>query len=93
VWYMHTYRDNENIYPAYEAFRYTWRNFRLKPYADMCLGIVYDPYWISKVHTYGTISIGVGAYNNLQVGCRASIFSRTSRYFSANASVVLGYAF
>lgn len=93
VGYMHSYRDKENIYPMYGAFRYTWEKTRLKPFADVRLGIVYDPYWISKVQKYGAVSIGVEVYKKLQVGCRASIFSRPSRYFTANASVVLGYAF
>ena len=93
VGYMHSYRDKENIYPMYGAFRHTWEKTRLKPFADVRLGIVYDPYWISKVQKYGAVSIGVEVYKKLQVGCRASIFSRPSRYFTANASVVLGYAF
>ena len=93
VGYMHSYRDKENIYPMYGAFRYTYDKVQLKPFADVRLGIVYDPYWISKVQKYGAISIGVEVYKKLQVGCRASIFSRPSRYFTANASVVLGYAF
>ena len=93
VGYMHSYRDNENIYPMYGAFRYIWAKVPLKPFADVRLGIVYDPYWISKVQTYGAVSIGIEVYKKLQIGCRASIFSRPSRYFTANASVVLGCAF
>lgn len=93
VGYMHSYRDKENIYPVYGAFRYTYDKVRLKPFADVRFGIVYDPDWISKVQTYGAISIGLEVYKKLQVGCRASIFSRPSRYFTANASVVLGYSF
>lgn len=93
VGYMHSYRDKENICPIYGAFRYTWEKSKLKPFADVRLGIVYDSYWISKMQKYGAISIGVEVYKKLQVGCRASIFSRPSRYFTANASVVLGYAF
>lgn len=93
VGYMHSYRDKENIYPMYGAFRYTWEKTKLKPFADVRVGIAYDPYWISKVQKYGAISIGVEVYKKLQLGCRASIFSRPSRYFTANASVVLGYLF
>lgn len=93
VGYMHSYRDKENIYPVYGAFRYTYDKVRLKPFADVRFGIVYDPDWISKVQTYGAISIGSEVYKKLQVGCRASVFSRPSRYFTANASVVFGYAF
>lgn len=93
VGYMHSFRDKENIYPMYGAFRYVWETVRMKPFADVRLGLVYDPYWITKVQKYGAISIGVEVYKNLQAGCRASIFSRPSRYFTANASVVLGYSF
>lgn len=93
VGYIHSYRDRENIYPLYGAFRYTWEKVRLKPFADVRLGIVYDPYWIRKVQAYGAICSGVEVYKKIQIGCRASIFSRPSRYFTANASVVLGYAF
>lgn len=93
VGYMHSYRDKENIYPVYGAFRYTYDKVRLKPFADVRLGIVYDSYWISKVQAYGTVSIGFELYKKMQVGCKATIFSRPSRYFTANASVVLGYAF
>ena len=77
----------------YGSFRYTWEKLKVKPFADVRLGIAYDPYWISKVQAYGAISIGVGLYKNIQFGCRASIFSRPSRYFTANALVVLGYVF
>ena len=93
VGYMHSYMDQENIYPVYGAFRYTYDKVRLKPFADVRFGIVYDPDWISKVQTYGAVSIGLEVYKKLQVGCRASVFSRPSRYFTANASVVLGYSF
>ena len=93
VGYMHSYRDKENIYPMYGAFRYTYDKVRLKPFADVRLGIVYDPYWISRVQTYGALSIGVEVCKKFHMGCRASIFSRPSRYFTANASLVLGYAF
>ena len=93
VGYMHSYRDKENIYPIYGAFRYSWEKSRVKPFADVRLGVVYDSYWINKVQKYGAISIGVEVYKKLQVSCRASIFSRPSRYFTVNSSVVLGYAF
>lgn len=93
VGYMHSYRDKENIYPIYGAFRYTWEKSMLKPFADVRMGVVYDPYWISKVQAYGAVSLGVALYKNIQLGFRATVFSRPSRYFTANASVVLGYAF
>ena len=93
VGYYHSYRDKENIYPVYGVFRYTWEYIQLKLFADVRLGIAYDPYWISKVQAYGAVSLGVELYKNIQLGCRATVFSRPSRYFTLNASVVLGYAF
>lgn len=93
VGYYHSYRDKENIYPVYGAFCYTWEKVQFKPFANVRLGIAYDPYWISKVQKYGAIGIGLEVYKNLQVGCRAVVFSRPSRYFTANAAMVLGYAF
>lgn len=93
VGYMHSYRDEENIYPLFAALRYDWTNMKWKPFVDVRLGIVYDPYWISKVQKYGAVSIGIELYKNIQLGCRASIFSRPSRYFTANTSIVLGYSF
>ena len=93
VGYMHSYRDEENIYPMFGAFRYDWTDVNWKPFADVRLGIVYDPYWISKVQKYGAVSIGVDLYKNILLGCRASIFRRPSRYFTANASIVLEYSF
>ena len=91
--YMHSYRDKENMYPFYGAFRYAWENVRLHPFADVRMGIVYDPYWISRVQAYGIMGVGLEVYKKMQIGCRATIFSRPSRYFTATASVVLGYAF
>lgn len=93
VGYYHSYRDKENIYPIYGAFRYNWDRVKLKPFADVRLGIAYDPYWFSKVQAYGAIGLGIEVYKKIQLGCRATIFSRPSRYFTANASVVLGYEF
>lgn len=93
VGYYHSYRDKENIYPVYSTFRYAWKKLQLKPFADVRLGIAYDPYWISKVQAYGAVSLGMELYKNIQLGCRATVFSRPSRYFTANASVVIGYAF
>lgn len=92
VGYYHSYRDKENIYPFYAAGRYTFENAKIKPYIEARAGIVYDPYWIEKVQKYGALSAGVRVYKGLQVGLRASVFSRPSRYFTANAAVVLSYA-
>ena len=93
VGYYHSYRDKENIYPVYSTFRYTWEKLQLKPFADVRLGIAYDPYWIRKVQAYGAVSLAMELNKNIQLGCRATVFSRPSRYFTANASVVIGYAF
>ena len=93
VGYYHSFRDDENIYPIFGSFRYDWKDVKLNPFADLRLGVAYDPYWISKVQAYGAISFGVEFYKKMQLGCRASIFSRPSRYFTVNAAVVLGYVF
>ncbi len=93
IGYYHSFIDKENIYPIYGAFRYTWEKIRLKPFAGVRLGIAYDPYWINRTQMYGAVNFGVEIYKNLQLGCRGTIFSRPSRYFTANASMVLGYAF
>ena len=91
--YYHSYRDKENMYPFYLAGRYTFNKVKVKPYIEARAGIMYDPYWIEKVQKYGALSVGIKAYKGFQVGLRGSIFSRPSRYFTANAAVVIGYAF
>ena len=91
VGYYHSFRDKENMYPIYLAGRYTFEGTKIKPYIDVRGGIVYDPYWISKIQAYGSLSAGLKVYKSFQVGLRGSIFSRPSRYFTANASVVLSY--
>ncbi len=91
VGYYHSFRDKENMYPIYLAGRYTFEGTKIKPYIDVRGGIVYDPYWISKIQAYGALSVGIKVYKSFQVGLRGSIFSRPSRYFTANASVVLSY--
>lgn len=93
VGYYHSFRDKENMYPIYLAGRYTFEGTKIKPYIDVRGGIVYDPYWISKIQAYGSLSAGLKVYKGLQVGLRLSVFSRPSRYFTANAAVVIGYAF
>lgn len=93
VGYYHSCRDKENMYPLYAAGRYTFDCVKIKPYIDTRGGIVYDPYWINQVQAYGAIGAGINVYKGLQVGLRATVFSRPSRYFTANAAVVIGYAF
>ena len=90
--YYHSYRDKENMYPFFLAGRYTFNNAKVKPYIEARAGIMYDHYWIEKVQKYGALSVGIKVYKGFQVGLRGSIFSRPSRYFTANAAVVLSYA-
>lgn len=92
VGYYHSFRDKENMYPIYAAGRYTFEDTKLRPFIEARVGIMYDPYWIEKVQKYGAISAGIKVYKGLQTGIRMSVFSRPSRYFTANASVVLSYA-
>lgn len=91
--YYHSFRDKENIYPIYAMGRYTFESVRLKPYIEARAGIVYDPFWIEKVQKYGTLGAGLSVYKGVQAGVRLSIFSRPSRYFTANAAIVIGYVF
>lgn len=91
--YYHSFRDKENMYPLYVAGRYTFEGVKIKPYIDAWAGVVYDPYWINQVQAYGAIGAGINVYKGLQVGLRATAFSRPSRYFTANAAVVISYAF
>lgn len=93
IGYYHSFRDGENIYPIYAAGRYTFNNTRLKPYIETRAGIVYDPKWVSPAQAYGALGGGVIFYKRFQAGLRLSLFSRPSRYFTANAAVVISYMF
>ena len=93
VGYYHSYCDKENMYPIYATGRYSFENPRIKPYIEVRAGIMYDPYWIEKMQKYGALSAGVCVYKGLQVGLRGAVFSRPSRYLTANAAVVIGYTF
>ena len=93
VGYYHSFRDGENMYPLYAAGRYSFDTERLKPSIGMRAGIVYDPRWVSKVQAYGALSTGVTMYKRLQVGLRLSLFSRPSRFFTANAAFVFSFEF
>lgn len=93
VGYYHSYRDKENMYPIYAVGRYTFENIKTKPYIEARAGIVYDPLWIEKIQKYGALSAGLCVYKGLQVGLNGSVFSRPSRFFTANAAVVIGYTF
>ena len=92
IGYYHSYRDKEDMFPVYATGRYTFEKVKLKPYIEARAGIMYDPYWIEKVQEYGALSVGMKVYKGLQVGMRGSIFSRPSRYFTANAAIVISYA-
>lgn len=93
VGYYHSFRDNENMFPIYAAGRYTFGNIKLNPYIETRAGVIYDPLWIRRVQAYGTLGAGMNVYKKLQIGLRLSIFSRPSRFFTANAAVVVSYAF
>jgi len=93
IGYYHSYRDNENIFPFYAAGRYTFENVKLQPFIEARTGIMFDPLWIQQVQAYGALSIGMTIYKGLQIDLRGSIFSRPSRFFTANAAVVIGYTF
>ena len=92
IGYYHSYRDKENMYPIYAAGLYTFENTKLKPYISVRAGIMYDPFWEEKIQKYGALGAGLSVFKNFQVGLRMSVFSRPSRYFTANTAVVLSYA-
>lgn len=89
--YYHSFRDKENMYPIYAAGRYTFRDVKISPHVEIRAGIVYDPRWVHEVQAYGALGAGLNVYKGLQAGLRMSVFSRPSRYFTANAAVVLSY--
>ncbi len=93
VGYYHSFRDKENMYPIYATGRYTFEKAKIRPDIEARAGIVYDHYWIEKIQKYVVLSVGVSVYKRLQVGLRGTIFSRPSRYFTANAAVVISYEF
>ena len=91
--YYHSFRDKETMYPIYAAGRYTFDNGRTKPFVEARAGVIYDPLWVETVQKYGALSVGMKVYKGLHIGLGGSIFSRPSRYFTANAAVVLSYGF
>lgn len=93
VGYYHSFRDRENMYPVYTAGRYTFDSVRMKPYVETRAGIICDPRWVRPIQAYGAIKAGFNVYNRWQAGLSLSMFSRPSRYFTANAELVLSYAF
>ena len=92
IGYYYSCRDKENMYPLYAAGHYTFRYVKNKPYIGLRAGIMYDSLWVEKIQKYGALSAGMSVYKGLQIGLRMSVFSRPSRYFTANAAVVLSYA-
>lgn len=93
IGYYHSYRDNENMFPFYAAGRYTFESVKLQPFLEVRAGIMYDPLWIQQVQAYGALSVGLNIYKGLQIDLRGSVFGRPSRFFTANAAVVIGYTF
>ena len=93
VAFYHSFRDGESMYPIFAAGRYTFRNVKMNPYVDTRAGIICDPRWVRPVQVYGALLAGVTVYKKLQTGIRLSLFSRPSRYFTANAAVVVSYVF
>ena len=94
IGYYHSYRDKENMFPAYLAGKYTYEKAPgVKPYIEAQVGIMYDRLWIEKVLKYGSLGAGINVYKGLQLGLRVSLFSRPSRFFTANAAIVLSNAF
>lgn len=92
VGYYHSFRDKENMYPIYAAGRYTFGSVKLNPYIENRAGIIYDSRWVHEVQAYGALSVGLNVYKRLQAGVRLSIYSRPSRYFTANGALVVGYS-
>lgn len=91
IGYYHSFRDKENIYPVFLSCRYTFDNVKINPYIETRAGVVYDPRWISTIQAYGALNMGMKVYKNFQLGLKISMFSRPTRYFAANAAVVLSY--
>lgn len=91
--YYHSIRDKENIYPFFAATRFTFPKIIIKPFVELRAGMAYDPHWISSVQYYGALNCGFNVLKKIQLGCRVSMFSRPSRYFTVNASIVCGVEF
>lgn len=89
--YYHSFRDKENMYPVYAVGRYTFGQVKMNPFIETRAGIMYDPRWVHQVQAYGGLGTGINVYKRLQLGLRVSLFSRPSRYFTANAGIVLSY--
>lgn len=91
--YHHSQRDSEDMYLAYGDVRYCFEKCRLLPAIGLKGGIIWDPYWIEKVQTYGAFSASLRVYDRLRVGVEGSVFTRPSRHFTANAVFVVSFEF
>lgn len=91
--YHHSQRDKEDMYLTYGDVRYCFEKCRLMPVIGVKGGIIWDPYWIEKVQTYGALSASLRVYDRIRVGMEGSVFTRPSRHFTANAAVVVSYEF
>ena len=93
IGYYHSFRDKENMYPLFVAGRYTFSSIKINPFCETRAGMIYDPRWVEPLQVLGSLCTGVYINNDLQVGLRLSVFSRPSRYFTANAAVAFSYSF
>lgn len=89
--YNRTQRDKENMYLTYADVRYTFNKCINAPSIGLKGGIIYDPYWIEKVQSYGAITCNLKVYKRFYLGLEGSVFTRPSRHFTANALLVAGY--
>ena len=93
VGYYHSCRDREDMYPIYAVGRYIFERVESNPYLETRGGIIYDPFWERKMQVYGSLGTGIEIYKGIQVGIRLSMFSRPSRFFTANAAFFMSYSF
>lgn len=93
VGYYHSCRDREDLYPIYVVERYMFDRVIGNPYLETRGGIIYDPFWERKIQVYGSLGTGIEIFKRIQVGIRLSMFSRPSRFFTANAAFSMSYSF
>lgn len=93
VGYNFTQRDKEKMYIAFADLRYGFEKCKLAPFLGVKAGMIYDPYWIEKVKSYGALGVNVDVYKGLRIGVKGSIFCRPARHFTANGLFVVSYSF
>lgn len=93
IGYYSSFYDKESMYPIFVEGRYTFKDVKMTPFLETRVGIIYDPRWIQTVQKYGALGAGMKIYKGLHAGIRASIFSRPSRFFTANAAFFMSYSF